>query len=390
MKVVHIEDFSVSKIRLGVNPLSFDHQWHIVLGSEIAKRTKKYTIECWQPERTLKKPYTRRKENVLIRKFPSFYPSMPSRILRAFEFSPQLLKELWRQSQQEPLLIHMHSLHSPFSYLIAYIFKKNPIVVQDHCSSPPGFAQRLLPEWIPFRNIDHFFLLTDERKAHISKIVGQDKIDFQTLGIDCNIFRPRDREEARTKLNLPLNQRIILSVCNIDQRKGIEYALMALRRIIPSYPELQYLVIGSSVDNYTARLTKLIEQLEIGKYVKFLGRVESDSMLAWYYNAADVFLLPSLAEGIPATLKEALSSDIPVIATKVGGIANVIENQKTGFLVPPGNVDELAKALLFFFKNEQKFDGCREAATRMFDWDKIVQQTLEVYDKLFKYYFWID
>jgi len=387
LKIVQIEDFSVSKLKMGVNPLFFDHQWHIVLGSEIAKRTYKYTIECWQPERTLRRQYTRAKEGVLIRKFPSFYPPVPSRKLATFEFSLQLLRELRRQSQNEPTLIHMHNLHSPFSYLIAYLFDKNPIVFQDHCSSPPGLLQKLLPERIPYQNVDHFFVLTREREEYLSKIVGPEKVEFQTLGIDLNMFRPRDKERARIKLDLQLDHKVILSVCNLEERKGIEYALRAVRCVISKYPKVLYLVVGSNVSDYATRLRKLAEDLKISEHVRFLGRVEPNTLLAWYYNAADVFLLPSLAEGIPATIKEAMASGVPVVATRVGGIANVIENQKTGLIVRPGDVDELATALLIFFQEQWEPGVCRESAVRKFDWDTIVARTLEVYEELFARYF---
>lgn len=72
MKVIQVVNYSVSKLNLGFDPLAFEHDWHIILAKEILKRTKRYEIECWQPERTLSEVYTREKDGITHRKFPSF------------------------------------------------------------------------------------------------------------------------------------------------------------------------------------------------------------------------------------------------------------------------------------------------------------------------------
>jgi len=387
MKVIQVVNYSVSKLNLGFDPLAFEHDWHIILAKEILKRTKRYEIECWQPERTLSEVYTREKDGITHRRFPSFYIPAPSSKIRAFEFSIQLLRELKRQSAENEILIHEHTLHSPPTYLIALLFKHLPIVVQDHSSMLPGLFQKCIPEKIPFRYIDHFFLLTRERRDYLSRLVGTAKLELQTMGTDLALFRPRDKAEARRDLNLPLDGKIMLFVGNITKRKGVDYLIRALPSVSTSYPDVLCLVVGGGSSHYIGYLKKLASELNVAKHIRFLGRVEPDSSLAIYYGAADVFVLPSLHEGAPVTIMEALASDRPVIATNVGAIPDMVAHLKTGLLIPPGDSSQLSKAAISFFENHGKFGACRQVAQQIFDWDKIVGNTTRVYEELFATYY---
>jgi len=251
----------------------------------------------------------------------------------------------------------------------------------------PGLFQKCIPEKIPFRYIDHFFLLTRERRDYLSRLVGTARLELQTMGTDLHVFKPRNKTEARRGLNLPLDGKIMLFVGNITKRKGVDYLIRALPSVSMRYPDILCLVVGGGCSRYIGHLKKLASELNVAKHIRFLGRVEPDSSLATYYGAADVFVLPSLHEGAPVTIMEALASDRPVIATSVGAVPNMVSNFKTGLIIPPGDSSKLSEAAISFFENHGKFGGCREVAQQSFDWDKIIGNTLRVYEELFATYY---
>ncbi len=387
MKVIQMVDYSVSKLNLGFDPIAFEHDWHIILAKEILKRTSKYEMECWQPERTLNKVYARETNGIVHRRFPSFYIAAPSSKVRAFEFSTQLLRELRRQSMENEILIHEHSLHSPPAYLIAILFRHLPIVIQDHSSMPPGPFQKCIPEKIPFKHVDHFFLLTRERRDYLSRLVGSARLELQTMGTDLALFRPRDKVEARRELNLPLDRKTLLFVGNITRRKGVDYLVRALPSISATYPDILCLVVGGGSGDYIGHLKRLANELDVTKHISFVGRVEPDSSLALYYGAADVFVLPSLHEGAPVTIMEALASDRPVIATSVGAVPDMVTHLKTGLVVPPASSSRLSEAVTGLFRHYCEFGGYREVAQNNFAWDRIIGNTVMVYEYLFAAYY---
>jgi glycosyltransferase involved in cell wall biosynthesis len=93
------------------------------------------------------------------------------------------------------------------------------------------------------------------------------------------------------------------------------------------------------------RLESLAEELGITEYVGFLGRIPFGPELFRIYREADIFVLPSLSEGIPKTLLEAMASGLPIVATRVGGIPDVIRDGETGLLVGPRSPEQIARAV---------------------------------------------
>jgi len=387
MKVIQIVHHSISKFGLGVDLKSFEDDWHIRVAKQILKRTNKYGIECWQPERTFKQVYSRKNDGITYRLFPSFY--IPVKGINKLEISLPLLRELRKEAKKEKILIHLHNYRNPAFYLIASLFKDVPIIAQDHGPFRPRFALfpwRHIAEKITFRNIDYFFTLTEGEKKYISDLVGEEKVEMGTMGVDYERFKPMDKIAARRKLNLPTDRKIVLTVCYLSEIKGIECMLRALPPIIAAHPDLLYVVVGASHGDYDKQLKKLAAELNLAEFVRFIDS-PSKTILLLTYQAADLFVLPSLSEGAPVVIMEALACDIPVIATDVGYVSRMVDIFKTGLLVPPGDVQQLSKAIMTFFVHQDKFEDCRKVSRQRFDWDTIITNTIRVYDDLFDRYY---
>ena len=122
--------------------------------------------------------------------------------------------------------------------------------------------------------------------------------------------------------------------------KGLDNLLLAAPRVLEQHPNARFLLAGNGEER--ARLTALRDRLRLGDRVEFLGHVDDvPSLLA----ASDILCHPSLAEGLPNAIVEAMASGAPVIASDVGGIAEAVEHERTGLLIPPHDVPSIAAAL---------------------------------------------
>mgnify|MGYP001129367277 CR=1 FL=1 len=163
-------------------------------------------------------------------------------------------------------------------------------------------------------------------------------------GFPVDTFRPGNQQRARQKLGLPADKKIILfvshSVGNI--RKGMPLLLDALKKV--TTPDLLLVSVGKE-DVFSTSLP-----------IQKLGTIASPSRIALAYQAADVFVLPSLAENLPNTIAEALLCGTPAVAFGVGGIPEMITDGENGYVCPPGNPLSLAAAIDRFFENKAAFN----------------------------------
>jgi glycosyltransferase involved in cell wall biosynthesis len=141
------------------------------------------------------------------------------------------------------------------------------------------------------------------------------------------------------------------------------------------------LIIGKGPD--LSGTKERIQQLELEKNIKLLGFI-SDKELPAYYNAADFFILPSKSgEGLPLVSLEAMACGLPIIATDVGGIKEIIED-KYGIIVPPDDPDSMEKAILYFSQRKLTIvkKDLRSLTELKHSWDKNVQKLTKIYEEL--------
>lgn len=166
-----------------------------------------------------------------------------------------------------------------------------------------------------------------------------------------------NRATARCMLNLPTDVPILVTVASLTDQKGHQYLLEAMSNVLELCPQTLLLLVGDG------HLRKTLEQFSLqrglGESVRFLGkRTDVPLILA----AADFFVLPSLWEGLPLVLAEAGAARLPVVATKIGGIDEIVEDGVTGILVPSRQPEPLAEAIIDLLLSEQKRQQMGESA----------------------------
>ncbi|AEC51938.1 hypothetical protein PNA2_1022 [Pyrococcus sp. NA2] len=184
--------------------------------------------------------------------------------------------------------------------------------------------------------------------------------------------------EAREYLNIPEKRKVLFNLARLLPYKGHSYLIDAMKRVIKERDDV-YCFIGGS-GPLKEKLQQQIVSLGLQNYVTLLGFIPDEELALWM-NAADIFVLPSLSEGNPTVMFEALGVGLPFVGTAVGGVPEIITSEDYGLLCPPANPECLAEKILIALDKEWDREKIRRYAEQ-FTWENIAIQTLDVYNKV--------
>jgi teichuronic acid biosynthesis glycosyltransferase TuaC len=178
-------------------------------------------------------------------------------------------------------------------------------------------------------------------------------------GLDSKMFYPRPRAAARRKHDIPGTAKFILSAGHLIQLKGHAHAIRAVAALAADGVDVRLGIAGGrglGVPECETDLKALVSGLNLGERVRFLGAVSQET-LAELMSAADVFCLASDREGWPNVVHEALGCGTPVVATRVGAVAELLPGPEYGFIVPVGDTGALTAALGHALEKDWNRDG---------------------------------
>jgi glycosyltransferase involved in cell wall biosynthesis len=215
--------------------------------------------------------------------------------------------------------------------------------------------------------------------------VPADRIRVIPNGVDLMSFAPAERAQARRMVGLPEERTILLTVGAVYSWKGQHLVIEALPFLLKQYPGILYLMVGGSraeEPSYVPSLKRRVAELGLEDHVRFVGSRPHAELVRWF-NAADLFVLPTRSEGCPNVLLESLACGVPVVATEVGGVPEIIRHGRDGLLAPYGDLpalrDALQRALERPWDRLALVDRARE-----FDWADAAEQALEELDHALK------
>jgi len=208
-------------------------------------------------------------------------------------------------------------------------------------------------EWFSLRKFcNRVIAVSNEARAYHLQIGGARENQMITIynGIDMTIFDglESERDSVRHELGIPQDAQLLTTVAVLREPKGIQFMLQALPKIIESVPQAYYLIVGDGP--YANTLRREADKLPQRKHIIFAGmRKDVPRCLA----ASDIFVLPTLTEALPTVLAEAMASRLPIVASAVGGVPEMITNGQNGFLVAPSASERLAEACLALLSNTE-------------------------------------
>ncbi len=258
-------------------------------------------------------------------------------------------------------LFHCH-LHTPFScsaaITIVGIFTGTPIIVTEHYITQIGHLRRrkLNPAMAALREVKIRFLLWTKRislkfvyrvitvsasnREYMTRTFGKsisEKTEVIRNGIEIDRYSASEYETGTVRISGEFR---VVTIAGLNNQKGHEYLFRAIVDILPRFPAAKFLLVG---DGHLRRyLEAMTFELGISNAVQFMGfRSDVQSIL----RSADIFVLPSLFEGLPLSLLEAMAAGKPVVATDVDGTHDVVIDGATGFLVPPKDPAALSQRI---------------------------------------------
>ena len=215
--------------------------------------------------------------------------------------------------------------------------------------------------------------------------VKPSKIRVIHNGVDVDKFKPAaDKQKAKAELGFNPEDITIVSVGRLYARKGLFTLIESMPPVVKRFKNAKFIISGKGQSNEMNKLINHAKRLGVRANIVFTGYFP-DKKLPKLYQAADVFAFSTFYEHHPFAVLEALSSGLPVVTTRVGGIPETIENGKNGFLCQPFNPREFSDRIMYFLEHpaeasEMAFEARRTVLER-FDWRLVVQKVLRVYDE---------
>jgi len=210
--------------------------------------------------------------------------------------------------------------------------------------------------------------------------INQNKIVILRNAVDTNRFKPLRNENLRKYCKIKDNEILILFVGYLDTFKGIFDIIDAFGEIKQTHDNIKLMIIGNGPKKH--ELENRVLALDLKNSVIFTGKLKPDEIHS-YYQAADIFTLPSYTEGLPLAVLEAMSCGIPVIASNVGGIPEIIKNNENGFLIPPKNKKILKNNLIILIDNARLREKFRRNSIEIikdkFDINKKINILIKLY-----------
>lgn len=199
--------------------------------------------------------------------------------------------------------------------------------------------------------------------------------------IDTHVFCPKDKCVARLHSTLPEDKRIILFVSQrvTMERKGMAYFIKAISLLAERYPEMKENTVIAILGG---RADEVVSQLALPSFP--LGYVKNERQLVDIYNSADVFVIPSLDENLPNTIMESMACGVPSVGFKVGGIPEMIDHQKNGYVASYKDADDLAAGIHWVLGEADKVELKRQCVQKVmscYSQRSVAMKYVEVYNQ---------
>ena len=218
-------------------------------------------------------------------------------------------------------------------------------------------------------------------KAKESGLLKGQSITSIPNPIDTRIFRPSDKLKCRQALSLPLDKKIILFVSQrlTDERKGMKFFIEAVNSLAKSDPETAQSAVIALLGGHAEEVAP---SLNLPVYP--LGYVSDERKIADVYNAADVYVLPSLEDNLPNTIMESMACGLPSVAFKVGGIPEMIDHLKSGYVAALRDSADLANGIRQVAWSADYQNLSQNAVKKVltsYSWHSVAVKYIEVYNQ---------
>lgn len=291
-------------------------------------------------------------------------------------------------------LIHTHTSKAGFLGRLAGAWAGVPAIIHsthgliyESAESIPGvptssIGQRILA--IAERSLksthDLLITLSEHEKKMVEKLKlskpSNTRAVFNGVNIEKHTFCPKMRQNLRTELNVSENDLLIVSVGRLAKEKGHDLLIKSFKDIKKSLDNVKLLIAGKGPEK--SALSQIADQID-PENIYLPGHIDEIQAV---YSAADIYVQPSRYEGFGLSVLEAMSYGLPVVASKVGGIPELIQEDKNGLLVDPEDIPAITKKLLNLCQNKELRDKLGRTAQESSQ-NYSLEKMLEAYDSIY-------
>jgi len=358
-----------------------------------ARRLFRHLVEAGYRVVVLTRNYDRlpRREEldgVLVERFPIWGRSQ---VMVSLSY---LLQALWwlMTHRRDYELIHCHQSYAPATVgALAKLLLGRPVVVK--ISTSDEFSERRQLEQLPFlgirrvllKRVDRFVAVNPSAQHDFAKLgIDPAKITHVPNGVplpDATALDLHAKQEARTRLGLGVRQ-LVLFVGRLSAEKNLSHLIEAWPEVLTPHPEAHLVLVGDggTFRNVEGELKRQVEQRGLQGCVHFMGRV---SEVQDYLLAADLFVLPSITEGMSNALLEAMAVGLPIVATRIAGNLELIQDGTNGRLVDVHDATQLACAIADLLDSPEEACRLGQAARRTIEARFTIQRTGQTYQALY-------
>ena len=291
-------------------------------------------------------------------------------------------------------VMHVHDWLAAFSGISFKHYMKKPIILTVHSTevgraqglhSPDSFAINGI-EWWSTYEADRVIVCSHSMKNEICGHFNlpADKVDVIPNAIDVTNYQiPVDRGAVRKRYGVGWGEKLILCVGRLVPQKGVEYFIRAIPIIARRYPEAKFIIVGEGwsrdILEAEARATGQIRK------IRFTG-FASDRDVIELMTSADALVVPSIYEPFGIVALEGMATGVPVVASKVDGLSEVIEHDRTGLFVYPRSPESIAWGIdrVLSDPDHAKWltENAKEKLHKAYSWEAVAMKTVDVYKKV--------
>ncbi len=291
-------------------------------------------------------------------------------------------------------VLHVHDWLTAFAGISFKHYLRKPMVLTIH-STEVGRAQGLHGpdsfsidgiEWWTAYEANRVVVTSHSMKREICDHfhLPWDKVDVIPNAIDVTQYNPPvDTGSVRARYGVGWGEKLVLCVGRLVPQKGIEYFISAIPSIAQRYPEAKFVIVGEGWSR--DYLEGIARSTGHTRRILFTGFI-SDSEVIALMASADVLVIPSIYEPFGIVALEGMATGVPVVASRVGGLAEVIEHDRTGIFVYPRNPGSIAWGVDQILSNpshaEWLTQNARERLHKTYSWEAVAMKTVEVYEKV--------
>lgn len=296
--------------------------------------------------------------------------------------------------EEVPTFLHYQWIKIPILDLFIILLVKSwriPTVHTAHNILP--HREKFYHKWIYrkiYEKFDKIIVHSNNDKKKILELCSMDFRKVQVILHGNYMFFaerfPITREKARSVLSIPPKTKVALFFGPIVEYKGLEYLLRAFAKVVRRIPSSMVVIAGRPSPDFSKYQRLMAELGIIQNSIVDLRYIPLEEV-STYFAAADVVITPYLNTYQSGVIQLAYAFGLPVIATTVGGLPEVVRAGETGYLIPPANEQALSDAIIEIFTNQDKSKKMgkrgRKLAEREFSWNEIARETVEVYKRTY-------